>query len=134
VVHASVIHDEQKNVCVRNADLKSEAAAFHLHGCGSRPATGTAAHGETSAILSADDEAGFLHAGNDHDTTGLIQEILGHAFVVRMHHGGHQIRGRRQSIVCFDFSVGREGTCAESTCHRKNRCECSAHFKFSPAP
>jgi hypothetical protein len=84
VLHSAIVHNEQRNIGIRSADLKPETTAFYLHRGRSAPARGTraAAYGEPSAIFPAENESGLFHAWNDNHAFRLVEQILGDTVIV----------------------------------------------------
>ena len=74
-LHPILVHDEQKNILLRRADLKTYTAAFDTHRSGSGPASSTrlTAHGKPATILGADNEAALLEARNSDDALSFVQ-------------------------------------------------------------
>jgi len=110
VLHPAVVHDQQDDVRLGSTNLEPDAAPFDTHGGRSAPARSTvlAAYRETASILCAENESSLLHAGDDHYAVGLVEEILGDAFVVSMHHFGQRVGGGIQPVIDLDFSIGGE--------------------------
>src|SRR4029450_1143779 len=86
-LHTALIHHQHHYVGRRDADLKSNAAAFDADGGGRTPSgpASRAAETDPSPVLSADPEGSLFEIGYENDTVRLFQEVLRNRAVWRSH-------------------------------------------------
>src|SRR5437870_4204463 len=80
-----VVHHQHHQIHAFCADLKSPATAAYRYEGRSAPPGGGSAAGNATAVLSADNEAGFNQVGHYHDALRIVQHLFRYALVGRAH-------------------------------------------------
>ncbi len=122
--HTVIVHHQQHHIGFGSTNLKPDASALHAHRRRRTPATATfpAAYRKAAAIFGAEYKAGLLHSRNHHDATRLVDEIVGNAPIVGLHHVGQRLGRSVQPVVNLDFPIRCESGGSDGTGQRQNPC------------
>ena len=101
---------DEDEVCCLAAGLEAEAGASELDEGGCAPSVAGTAGDDALTVLCADDEGSLFEAGNNSDAGGFGSDVVGDAFIGRIHEFMKYLMGGFDAVVEFlDVGGGRRG-------------------------